>query len=131
MTTYDDIYTEFITKCQTDTINLPSTTDKIYDTIHSAIRHFNSRLRDTLSWDDLSESVDRDLSNDELILLAHFLRLSFLENQLISFSTIWQPFQSDIGLRNYQSQVKSLESLVTMEKDLIESLIDKTQEDYL
>jgi len=131
MTTYDDIYTEFLTKCKTDSINLPSNEMQIYDAIHSAIRHFNNRLRDDLGWDDQSEIVDRELNNDELTILAHFLRLSFLENQHISFTTLWQPFQSDIGLRNYQSQVKSLESLIAYENKVIDGLINNMQVDYL
>lgn len=131
MTTYDEIYTEFITKCQTDSINLPNTDPQIYDAIHSAVRHFNNRMRDELSWDDDLESVDRVLDNDELIILAHFLRLSFLENQQISFTTLWQPFQGDIGLKNYQSQVKSLESLIAYENKFIDGLINNMQVDYL
>lgn len=131
ITSYDEIYTEFITNCKTDDINLPNTTEKIYDAIRSAVKHFNVRLGDNLKCDDLSESVDRELGDFEILLLAHYLRLTFLKNQLTYSTSLWQPFARDIGLKNYQSQVKSLEFLIEDEKNTIERLIMNNQEDFL
>lgn len=131
MTTYDEIFTEFISITKTDPFNIPTLTPKIHDLIHSAIRHYNNRMRDTLSYNDTAETVDRILNDDELIIIAHYLRFSFLENQLINFTTIWQPFEKDIGLKNYGSQAKSLEVLIDNEKIEIESLINNTQTDFM
>ncbi|ETT49346.1 hypothetical protein BSK66_26740 [Paenibacillus odorifer] len=127
-TTYDEIYTEFITNTKTDNINLPKTNTQMYNSIHSAIRHYNVRLRDDLSFNDESETVDRTLNNDELILISHYLRLSFLENQWIEYTTTWNPFEKDIGIKNYQSQNKAMQSLVELEKKEIEAIIFSSME---
>lgn len=131
MTTYDTIYTHFLTISNTDPSNLPKTNEKIYDLIHSAIHHFNNRMRDTLEYDDTTEKVSRELIGDELILLARFLRLSFLQNQLTYFSTLYQPFEKDIGIKNYQAQVKSLEQLIENEKKQIDEIVLNMTVDFL
>lgn len=122
-TSYDDIYTEFITNTKTDDINLPNSQEKTYDSIHSAIRHYNNRLRDNLNFDDDNENVDRSLNNDELLLIAHYLRISFLKNQKSEFVTTWSPFEKDIGIKNYQSQVKALQETINEEESTIEKII--------
>lgn len=117
---------------RTDPINIPTENEPKYDMIHSAVNHYNNRLRDLeLSWNDSIEEVNRDLGFDELIIVARYMRLTFLENQLTEFATLYQPFSADIGLKNYQSQVKILESLIDKENSKIERIIDNMQVDYL
>ena len=131
MTTYDDVYTEFMSITNTDPINIPTDQQKIYDAIHNAVHMFNNRLRDNLKYDDANEEFDRDLNEDELVILANFLKLTFLENQLTYFTTLFQPFAKDVGLRNYQSQVKSLEFLIEQQNKKIDELIRNTQVDFM
>ncbi|PGZ96952.1 hypothetical protein COE51_16405 [Bacillus pseudomycoides] len=131
MTTYDQIWTSFLSNCKTSGIDLPQTPEKIYDVIHNAIRHFNNRLRDNLSWDDNNEVVNRELSDDHLLILSHYIRYIFLLNQKTYFQNLFQPFTNDIGLKNFSNQLKSLESSVTEEKDEIDRLIMNTEEDFL
>lgn len=116
---------------KTDPFNIPSSDEGKYDMIHNAVFHFNNRLRDSLEYDDGSETVDRELSGDEVVILTRFMRLTFLENQLTEFTTLYQPFAADMGLRNYQSQVKGLEALVSSENSKIERIIDNMQDDFL
>lgn len=125
MTTYDDIWTEFLAINKTDSINLPDSDEKIYHIIHSAIRHFNARLGESLRFDDELEQVDQELSDWRLILLAHYIRLSFYENQLTDLSSTWSPFQKDIGIKNYQEQSRNLKELISNEESKIEKIIVK------
>jgi hypothetical protein len=131
VTTYDQIWTTFLNNCKVSDIDLPQTNEKIYETIHNAILHFNNRLRENVKYDDASEVLDRDLSDDHLLILAHYIRLIFLKNQKTYFESVWQPFQGDIGLRNFSTQLKSLENSVQEQEKLIERLILNTEEDYL
>ncbi|MED1665773.1 hypothetical protein [Brevibacillus laterosporus] len=130
-TTYDQIYTTFITRCKVDDLELPQNDEQIYDFIHGAIMDYNNRLREDIDWDDTSETVSKKLPNDDLLLLAHYLRITFLKNQLIYFTNTWQPFTKDIGLKNYQAQLRSLDTLVANEEKKIENIIQNRADDYL
>lgn len=121
-TTYDDIYTQFITNCPTDDINLPNTDEKRYTAIKSAIKYFNNRLGLSVVCDDATETVNREFSDSELLISSHYLRLSFLEGQLIHLTTTWQPFQKELGIRNYTEASRNLKELISNEKDTIEQL---------
>ena len=99
MTTYDEIWTEFITINKTENINLPNSDAKIYNVIHSAVKHYNARMVTTITCSDTTETISVTLEDWKLILLAHYIRLAFCENQLIDFSTTWQPLQKDIGIK--------------------------------
>lgn len=130
-TSYDTIYTTFLNNCKVSDIDLPQTTDKIYEAIHNAIRHFNNRLRDELQWDDAIETVSRELSNDDLLVLSHYIRLIFLKNQKTYFENLWQPFQKDVGLKNFSTQLRSLESSIIDQEKFIDQLIMNSMEDFL
>lgn len=126
------IFTVFMSINKTDPINIPKGNEPKYDMIHSAIYLYNNRLRDyDLKFDDSTEEVNRELNPDELMIVARYMRLTFLENQLTEFSTLYQPFSADIGLKNYQGQVKALQLLIDNEKIKIERIIDNMQVDYL
>jgi len=125
-TTYDQIFTTFLSESETDNFNIPNDPVKIKDLIHTSILHFNNRLRDELVYDDVTETVNRELNNDELLILAHLLRLIFLKNKLTYFTTLFQPFQKDIGLKNYSDTVRLLKEMIKEEDDYISMLIINT-----
>lgn len=131
MTSYDKIWTTFLENCKVDDIDLPQTNEKIYETIKNAVLHFNNRLRDTLQCDDVNEQVNRDLTDDELLILVHYIRYIFLKNQHTYFVNLWQPFQKEVGLKNYNVQLKSLEATINNEKNEIEELILNKADDYM
>lgn len=130
MTSYDEVYVTFISNCKTEDINLPQDNAKIYEVIKSAVRLYNNRLRSNIICDDETESMNQILNDDELITVAHYIRLSFLENQLIYFTTLWQPFSKDLGLKNYNIQAKSLELLIDLENIKINEIIRNTEVDF-
>lgn len=131
MTSYDTIYTTFLNKTKVSDIDLPTSDERIFDIIHGAILDFNNRMHDDLGYDDTLEQVDRELSNDELLILAHFIRLTVLKNQLTYFTSVWQPFQREISLKHYGTQLKSLEYLIESEEKKIEEIIRNQEDDYL
>jgi hypothetical protein len=131
MTSYDIIWTEFIGNCETEDINLPNTQEKIYDAIHSAVRKFNSRLERAVSYDDLNEIISEDLNDSDLLNLAHMLRWAFLRNQKTFFVTTWQPFQQDIGLKNFKAQVDGLQELINDAEKEIENIIRNSATEFI
>lgn len=130
-TTYDDIWTTFLNNCKASDIDLPSTPERIYEQIKNAVMLFNNRLREDVKCDHDLETVDRLLSDDHLLILAHFIRLVFLKNQKTFFQTQFQPFQKDVGLKNFASQLRSLESSVEEQEKTIDRIIMNAMEDYL
>jgi len=130
-TTYDEIWLTFLNNCKVTDIDLPQTNEKRYDAIKNAVLHFNNRLRDNLACDNSTETVSRKLNEDHLLILAHYIRLILLINQRTYFENLWQPFQHDVGLKNFQSQLNSLKDSVTQERNTIESLIFNSMEDFL
>lgn len=131
MTTYDQIWVSFLTNCKVSDIDLPTIPERIYDCIHNAIRHMNNRLRTKMTWNDDLEVVNEELSDDQLLILSHYIRLIFIINQKTYFESTWQPFARDIGLKNFSAQLKSLENSIDSEEKKIDQLIANTEEDYL
>ncbi|MGM9986064.1 MAG: hypothetical protein ACI35O_02440 [Bacillaceae bacterium] len=130
-TTYDEIWETFLLNCKTDDINIPQAQEKIYATIRNAVMHFKNRTRDKINCIDETETLDVKLSDDHLLILANFIRLIFLRNEKTYFETQWQPFQQDIGIRNFSSQIKSMEGSIEEQKDTIDEMFKNTEVDYL
>lgn len=131
MTSYDVIYQTFLNNCKVSDIDLPQTNEGKYEAIKNAVLHLNNRLRTKYKADDVTESLDSDLNEDDLLILAQYIRLIFLINQRTYFESLWQPFSSDVGLRNFGSQLKSLEKSIESQEKNIESLITNAAEDFL
>jgi hypothetical protein len=131
LTTYDQVWTTFLNNCKTTGFDLPQTDEGIYEKIKNGVMHFNNRLRKKVTCNNLTETLSEELDNDHLLILAHYIRLIFLINQKTYFENLWQPFQKDVGIKNFSSQIKSLESSVDSEKHEIDMLIRNMQEDFL
>ena len=129
--TYDDIFAMFLENCQVDDIDLPNTDEGKYNMIKNAVLHFNNRLSDNLQANNELEEVDRVLTDSHLLILAHYLRLSFLKNKLALFSQLWQPFQKDIGLKNFSYQLSALKTIVEDEENTIDAIILHQSEDFM
>lgn len=130
-TSYDEIFSMFMQNCKVDDIELPQTDQGKYDMIRNAVFHFNNRMGDNIKLDDTLEKVNRKLSNNHLLLIIHYIRLSFLKNQLTQFSLTWQPFQKDIGLKNFSHQIRALTILIEDQERFIEQIILSQQQDIL
>lgn len=130
-TSYDTVWHTFLVNCKVSDIDLPKTDALIYDQIKNAVMRFNNRLRKNVVCDDVAETLNEELSEDHLLILAHYIRLIFLVNQKTYFESLWQPFGSDVGLRNFGTQLKSLETSIKDQEKTIDTLIMYTEEDFL
>lgn len=130
-TSYDTVWQTFLNNCKVSDFDLPQTPELIYEYIKNAVMHFNNKFRTVITCDDTLEQLSEELSNDYLLILAHYIRLIFLKNQKTYFENLWQPFSKDVGLKNFTTQLTSLKSSVKEEQDTIDSLIANMEEDYL
>ncbi|SNZ09945.1 hypothetical protein SAMN05421503_1431 [Terribacillus aidingensis] len=131
MTTYDQIWTAFMDNGQFPEIDLPKSEEKVYATIHNGVKHFNNKMDTAITCDDASETINKALSDSELLILAYFIKLIFRKNQLTAFQGVYQPFNGDIGFRNYSAQIRSIESSIAEDKDALRVLIMNNEEDFL
>jgi len=133
ITTYDDIWAEFLVINSTENINLPQTENQIHDIIHSAIKHFNNKMyeNDGLDFNDEKETLNRKITDSEQITIAHILRYYFLQNCLTYYTSLFKPFTKEIGLQHYKADVKSIEDAMDREEKKINELIFNVSEDYL
>ncbi|WP_025912077.1 hypothetical protein [Priestia flexa] len=131
MTSYDEIWLSFLNNCKMNKNEIPTTPEMIYECIQNAVSHFNNRLRTKVSCNHQNESVDSVLSEDELLILSHMIKLILIKNELVYQSTLLQPFQKDIGIKNYNVQINALrEQVKEVEKDVERLIFNADEEDY-
>jgi len=130
-TSYDKVWETFLIKCKMDNDNVPSTNDAIHQTIQEAILNFNNQVEEQVNGDDTTEMLSRKLSDNELYLLSHMIRLVILENELIYQSTTYTPFTKELGVRNVGNQMSRLEKLVENQNNKIHSILISMQDDFL
>ena len=123
MTTYDELYTLFATNYSSDGLFLPRTIEQKYNTIRKAVMLFNNRLRDNLVCDDSMETVDRDLSDDEKLVIARLIRLTLLRNTRTFKNSMFDTFTKEIGVKNINAQLSSLKDDIDAEESAISMLI--------
>ena len=122
-TTYDEIYKSFIINCKVDPSDLPDTNEKRYDAINNAVMYFNNRLRRKIECNDQKEEVSEKLSQDDLLVLANYIKLIFLENEETEFTSIYGVFAKELGFRNYKDQVSAKKNIILRQKKKIDDLI--------
>lgn len=130
-TSYNEIYQAFLNNCKVSDIDLPSTDEGKYEQIKNALMYFNNRMGTSFVANDETETVNGELSESHLLILANYIRWVFLINQKTYFESLWQPFSSDVGIKNFGTQIKSLESSIEKQEDIIDSLIFNTMDDFL
>ncbi|MBG9689491.1 hypothetical protein ABD91_00955 [Lysinibacillus sphaericus] len=130
-TTFDDVWRCFLNNCRVSDIDLPNTNEKIHEAIKNATMYFNNRMRTSIQCNTEIEIFSGELSEDHLLILANFIRLTFLVNQRTYFESLWQPFASDVGLRNFGTQINSLKASVQEQEKKLDILIINTMEDFL
>jgi hypothetical protein len=126
MTSYDDIWEAFVTNCLVDSQTLPQTNEGKYILIHNGLRHYNVSTDESeikLKFDDTLEQINVDLDDNRLLLLAYCIRYTFLENELIGFEQVWQPFVKEIGQKFYREQIGGREDTLDRTKNKIDQLL--------
>lgn len=129
--TYDDIWSTFLDNYKVSKEDVSSTDEAIYNDIRNGVRLYNNRMRTKFECDDLSETVIGATTDDECILIAHYIRLVYLINSKTLYETLYQPISPDVGIKNYNTQMRALESSIERQESFIESVIFNMQEDFL
>ena len=131
MYSYDDVWELFLNNYKADDTQLPESDDVIYDFIRNAVKLLNNRLDLDIIADDTTETLIGMQDDDELLLTAHYIRLVFLMNDRKYYESLWQPFSTDVGLRNFGTQLTSLKESVREQREMIEEIIRNQMEDFL
>lgn len=132
MIAYDSIWETFLNNYKAEDIDLPSENEQIYQAILNAVMLYNNRLRTNGICDHDSEIVSGlENNHDTLLLIAHYIKLTFLNNDKTFYEKLWQPLSSDVGLKNFRNQLSSLSSSIKSQEDMIEKFIFNAMEDFI
>lgn len=133
LTTYDQIMKSFILNCGIDTSRLPTDTEKIYDMILNAISHYNMYLKDEqpIVGNNETETLNVELDSTRLLILAYCLKYVYLENELVGFQELWSPFQLEVGIKDYNSQISGRENTLKRTKDKIIELLTSIEDNSI
>lgn len=132
MIAYDSIWETFLNNYKAEEIDLPSEDEQIYQAIFNAVMLYNNRLRTNGICNHDSESViGLENNHDTVLLIAHYIKLTFLSNDKTFYEKLWQPLSSDVGLKNFRNQLSSLSSSIKSQEDMIEKFIFNTMEDFI
>lgn len=130
MLTYDCIWTSFLENYMVEDVDLPHP-DQIPSVIQNAVIRVNNRLRTTAVCNNASETVEGLSGEDHLILLSAYIKLIQLINSRVFYEKLYNPFSADVGVRNFKTQLDSLNKSVKEQEDLIDEIILNAIEDFL
>lgn len=131
MTTYQEIWDLFKALGRVNNTDLPTSDMGIYATINVSRMAYNSYLDSCidnfalLEQDDTTELFNKDMAENEKQFFAECIKLIIVKNMYSQFVSDMQVFQSSIGVRDYRSQVASRETLVKLQEQRIDELLDK------
>ena len=108
MTTYDEIYTYFITNTKVDDLDLPQTDIGKYNLIKTGLLSYNNKFRTDITADDLVEEVSIILDEDQLMIIGQYMRITTLRNTLSYKNSIFTTFTKEMGVKFINGQVSSL-----------------------
>lgn len=131
MLPYDDIWMTFLDMYKVNAKDVSNTDEKIYDDIRFAVSLYNNRMRTRLECDDTSECVKGACGFDTRLLIAAYIKLTYLNNSKTVYETLYQPISPDVGIRNYNTQINSLSNSIKRQEDYIEGMIFNAREDLL
>lgn len=131
MTTYDEVWRLFLSVAKMPQYDLPNTDRQIYDLVEHATLLYNNQIGTNIIANEATESFDKDLSGNEKLIIAHYIRLMVLQNQLTFFQTTYQPFAKDITMSNFNTQLRTLQKSVESEEETILDLLANSEDDFL
>ena len=122
-TTYNEVYTNFITNTKMDSIDLPQTNRGKYDLIRNAVMLYNNRFRTSIICDDLTEMLSITLTEDQLLIIGQYMRITCLRNNLTYKNSIFNTFTKEIGVKFIDAQVNKLENEIIDCNNMIDSIV--------
>lgn len=129
-TTYKDIWKKVETIMDVDDYEIPSTLDGRLNLIETGIDIYNEKAYDELSYDRNVEEVGRQLTSNQMAAVANCIKLQTALNMLSNFSSTYSMYQSDIGIRDYKSQVSARQDLVDRQERIVGNLLFAMCEDF-
>ena len=123
MDTYDDVWDSFLINYKTEAINIPTEKDTIHNLILTSVRRMNNKMNIKVTLNYELETVDGLIDDNYLLILAAYIKLLILENEKIYYTTLYQPMNADIGIRNYNATVSSMSEEIKRQEILIQELI--------
>jgi len=123
MVSYDVIYQYFINNITIDSLFLPATITLQKEAIKNAVILYNNRMQDTLTCDDTLEVVDQALTDNQILLIANFIKLVLLKNVHTYKSSILYTFTKEIGVKDVQAQLKAAQYDIESQENSINMLI--------
>lgn len=130
MISYDDIWETFLENYKVEDIDLPHP-DQIPSVILNALRLFNNRMGTDFKCNHTSEMIEGLTGDNNLILISHYIKLVQLKNSKVLYEKLYNPFAADVGVRNFKTQLDSLNNSIVEQKKFIDELIFNTMEDYV
>lgn len=122
-TTYNQVYTNFITNTKMDSIDLPQTNQGKYDLIRNSVMLYNNRFRTSITCDDLTETLSVTLTEDQLLIIGQYMRITCLRNNLTYKNSIFNTFTKEIGVKFIDAQVNKLENEIIDCNNMIDSIV--------
>lgn len=122
-TTYNQVYTNFITNTKMDSIDLPQTNQGKYDLIRNSVMLYNNRFRASITCDDLNEVLSITLTEDQLLIIGQYMRITCLRNNLTYKNSIFNTFTKEIGVKFIDAQVNKLENEIIDCNNMIDSIV--------
>lgn len=130
MLSFDCVWETFLENYRVEDVDLPHP-DQIPSVIQNALRFLNNRMRTKAICNFASETVEGLSGEDDLILLAHYIKLVQLINSKVFYEKLYNPFSADVGVRNFKTQLDSLNNSVKEQEKLIDEIIFNAMEDFL
>lgn len=129
-TTYEEIWNKFESISKFDQYDLPFTVDGRRKLIVSGVDIFNQRLFDELQCDNKLDEVGRQLTQQEIYLVANCIKLQVCNNLYTDFATTYSMYQKEVGFKDYKAQINARETMVKMQEKTIDSIVFSMLEDY-
>lgn len=130
MISFDIIWETFLENYRVEDVDLPHP-EQIPSVIQNALMRLNNRMRTKAICNHASEMVEDLSGEDNLILLAHYIKLVQLVNSKVFYEKLYNPFSADVGVRNFKTQLDSLNNSIKEQEKLIDEIIFNAMEDFL
>lgn len=137
VTTFDEIFTSFLTNCKVSRKLIPTDNEILCEWIDNAVKHYNNMMKQykddfqyPLKADMDMEELNCSLTDDEMLIMANIIKLVFLENEKVSFITRYAVFQKELGINNYNAQANARELAVRSQREEIQNIIINALDDW-
>lgn len=131
VTTYNELYETFLLNCGYDFDELPKTDEMRYMMIRNAARKYNqqakkysNRMTYDIVCDDVTESLNVELTSNELLVFAYMMAEILASTKLVEFTSIYGVYSKEMGFKDYNAQVQARQYTVDMFKNKYTSIIE-------